>query len=131
MRNHRRRKLRLRFRRDRWLCLGQQLSLGEPRTSDNQLPTEDSTLFHGNGFGGYVAIEHRPTMNNDRSLRDDFAGHLASNLDAFDPDTPEELHDRFSLNQNVFRCEPSGDLAGKIDRGRAQTVQVAAQFAFD
>ena len=91
MRNHLRRKLHLRRRRDRWLSLGQQFSLGESRAPDNQLTAKDSTLLHGDGFGGDIAIEHRATMNDDRSLRDDFARHLSADFDAFDPDPSEEL----------------------------------------
>ncbi len=31
----------------------------------------------------------------------------------------------------MLRREPSGDLAGEIDRGRTKALQIAAQFTFD
>src|SRR5437868_13226658 len=70
-------------------------------------------------------------MNNDRPFRDNFAGHPAANFDALDSHPPEKLDDRFPLHQNVLRCEFAGDLTGEIDRGPAETLQIAAQFTFD
>ena len=70
-------------------------------------------------------------MNNDRSFSDDFAGHPAADFDALDSNPPEELDDRFPIHQDVLRREPAGDLAGEIDRGPAEAMQIAAQFAFD
>ena len=70
-------------------------------------------------------------MNNDRSIRDDLTCHPATDFDALDSNPPEELDDRFPIHQNVLRRESARDLAGEIDRGPAQALQIAAQFAFD
>lgn len=116
---------------DNRFCFGQQFALGQTAAADDKLAGKNSAFFHRNRPGRYVAFERSAAMNHDNGFSDDFAGHVAANLDALHVKSSEKLHGRFSLDQDMVRADPAGNFPTRRDRDRPSAVEIAAQSALD